>query len=428
MFSSALGSDCSDPAKAHLVVPALKSVGNIGFFPEPAVLARCARSKTNSVEVRVTALQASRRFSCHNLEKTSVFYDLLQDTSDDSEVRITAFLSLMRCSDLSEQFAQFASTKLAALLLNEPDQQVISFIIDYGKERGLTSILNAVLDDPAIRHKFYANFKEVSWNNYKYQYNVLRDGAVELDTSVIFTPQTWLPRSIYFNVTLHAFGASVNGLEANLRLEGLDEALKAAVVDKLTSEKFMKRVLAEPEKLIDILQVVAAKLNYKQEAAKVSLSLRVYGNDVFYSNIDNKENFMRLAKFVKNPRDTLLYRQVETIKNVFFIDTTIRQPLVNGLTFSRHLGISASALLSKKSSKESEDGLRFDVDNLWSVAGSFTGTFEVNVNPEQKLALKKKSLGSARLKAKVSGFKKDGHWQYNMELSPMTQIPLVRVE
>jgi hypothetical protein len=101
---------------------------------------------------------------------------------------------------------------------------------------------------------------------------------------------------------------------------------------------------------------------------------------------------------------------------------------VNGLTFSRHLGISASALLSKKSSKESEDGLRFDVDNLWSVSGSFTGTFEVNVNPEQKLALKKKSLGSARLKAKVSGFKKDGHWQYNMELSPMTQIPLVRVE
>ncbi len=378
--------------------------------------------------MRVSALQASRRFSCQNLEKTTVFYDLLQDTTDDSEVRITSFVNMMRCSDLSEQFAQFASTKLADFLLNEQDQQVITFIIDYGKERGLTTILNAALDDPRIRHKFSVNFKELSWNNFQYKYNVMRDGAVEVDTSVVYTPQTWIPRSVNFNVTLHAFGVSVNGIEANLRMEGLDEALKAALVDKLTSEKFMKRVLAEPEKLIDILQVVASKLNYKQEAAKVTLSLRVYGNDVFYSNIDKKENFMRLVKFVKSPRQTLLYRQVETIKNVFFVDTAIRQPLVNGFTFNRYLDISASALLSKHSNKEQDDELKFNVNNFWSVSGSFTGTFEVNVNADQKLSLKKKSLGNARLKAKVNGFKKDGHWQYNMELSPMTQIPLVRLE
>jgi hypothetical protein len=428
VFTSALGTDCSDATKSQVVVAALKSVGNIGFFSDPAVLAKCARNKTNTVEVRVTAVQASRRFTCSNLEKTSVFYNLLEDTTDDTEVRITAFINMMRCSDNSELFAQFASTKLADFLLNEEDQQVLSFVIDYGKEHGLTSILNAALDDPRVRQKFSVNFKELSWNNYKYKYNVMRDGAVEVETSVIFTPKTWIPRSIYFNVTMHAFGASISAIEANLRLEGLDEVLKATLIDKLTSDKFMKRVMAEPEKLIEILQILSSKLNYAEEAAKVTLSFRVYGNDVFYSNIDSKENFMKLANFLKSPRQTILYRQVETIKNMLFIDTSIRQPLINGLSFVKYLDISASALLSKKSTKDQDEQLNFNVDNFWSISGSVTGTYEVNVNTEKKLSLKKKSFVNARVKAKVQGFKKEGHWQYNMDLSPMKQIPLITAD
>ena len=255
-----MGTDCSDATKSEVVVVALKSVGNIGFFSDPAVLAKCARNKANSIEVRVTAVQASRRFTCSNLEKTTVFYDLLEDATDDTEVRITAFVNMMRCSDNSELFAQFASNKLADFLLNEEDQQVLSFVIDYGKEHGLSTILNAALDDPRIRQKFSVNFKELSWNNYKYKYNVMRDGAVEVDTSVIFTPKTWVPRSIYFNVTMHAFGASISAIEANLRLEGLDEVLKAAVIDKLTSEKFMKRVMSDPEQLIEVLQILSSKV------------------------------------------------------------------------------------------------------------------------------------------------------------------------
>ena len=63
-----------------------------------------------------------------------------------------------------------------------------------------------------------------------------------------------------------------------------------------------------------------------------------------------------------------------------------------------------------------------------SASGSFTGTYEVSVNTDTKLSLRKKSFLNARLKAKVQGFKKEGHWQYNMDLSPMTQIPLITAE
>ncbi len=136
----------------------------------------------------------------------------------------------------------------------------MTFVIDYGKEHGLTTILNAVLNDPRIKEKFSVNFKEMSWNNYQFKYNIMRDSAIEVETSVIYTPKTFIPRSIRLNATMHMFGMSVNFMEANIRLEGLDEILKASIIDKLKSEKFMKRIMQKPEQLIDILNIVADKV------------------------------------------------------------------------------------------------------------------------------------------------------------------------
>ena len=101
--------------------------------------------------------------------------------------------------------------------------KVFTYIVDYGKERGLTGLLNVVLADPEIKEKFAVNFKEQSWNNYKYKYSVLRDGAVEVDTSVIYTAKTFLPRSVNFNFTIHVHGMSVNFMDLTLRMEGMDD-------------------------------------------------------------------------------------------------------------------------------------------------------------------------------------------------------------
>ena len=144
--------------------------------------------------------------------------------------------------------------------LQIPIFQVLTFVIDYGKERSLTAILNPVLNDPRIKEKFAVNFKEVSWNNFRYEYSLARDSAVEVDTSVIYTSKTFIPRSVQFNLTLHAFGGSVNFLTAHLRLQGLDEALQGFLIDKLTSEKLMKKLMEKPEQLLDILKLVASKV------------------------------------------------------------------------------------------------------------------------------------------------------------------------
>ena len=262
VFSQILGEDCSSEDKKHVVVTSLKSIGNIGYFKESQVLEKCASNKANEIETRVNAIQALRRFKCVDQELLTENYNLLQDIKEDSEIRINAFLSIMKCSDESENFSIFAKNDLNNFLIKEEDSQVLSFIIDYGKEHAITSLLNVALNEPTVKSKFTTNLKTHSWNNYRYKYNVVRDSAVEVETSVIYTAKTWIPRSINYNVTLHMFGASFNFLDANLRLEGLNEILKAVIIDKLTSEKLLQRVMEKPEELIEILKVVADKVNY----------------------------------------------------------------------------------------------------------------------------------------------------------------------
>ncbi len=114
-----------------MVVSSLKAIGNIGYFGNSNLLANCAVKKDNSMEIRVSAIQALRRFSCNQLEGLDHVYTLLQNPDEDTELRINSFLTIMRCSEDSQRFEQFAQTKLADFLLNEKDIQVNNYEDDY---------------------------------------------------------------------------------------------------------------------------------------------------------------------------------------------------------------------------------------------------------------------------------------------------------
>jgi hypothetical protein len=120
--------------------------------------------------------------------------------------------------------------------------------------------LNPVLSNPEIKQKLQINFKEFSWNNYRFRYDIQRDAAIEVDTSIIYTPKTFIPRSVNFNLTGHGFGLRLNAIDLQVRLEGLDEILKGLFVDKLSSETLMKRLSENPEQLLDILKILADKV------------------------------------------------------------------------------------------------------------------------------------------------------------------------
>ncbi len=251
-----MASQCNDASKKDLVSTTLKAIGNIGSF-NAELLSQCAANKQISLEARVNAIQAFRDFSC---SKVASLTSILSDLEEDTELRINAFLVLAKCADdqvLSKEFEE----RLPAFLDRETNIQVLTFIVDYAKERGLTTLLNAILSNQKVKERFSVNFKELSWNRYRYRHSFLRDGALETDFSVIYTPNTFLPRSIKFNVTLHLHGMSVNFLDGTLRMEGISDVLKGLLVDKLTADKLIEQLMRGQAELISLLQVVADKVS-----------------------------------------------------------------------------------------------------------------------------------------------------------------------
>jgi hypothetical protein len=118
-----LGTNCQDSKNKNFVAVSLKSIENIGHVKDLNVLDKCASTKSNSLEVRVSAIQALRRFSCSRIENLNTHYKILNDSKDDAEVRIKAFISLVKCAN-SKKFQKFASQALGEFLEKEEDYQV----------------------------------------------------------------------------------------------------------------------------------------------------------------------------------------------------------------------------------------------------------------------------------------------------------------
>jgi hypothetical protein len=432
-LSANLGSNCADARNQDLVVVTLKSIGNIGYFKDLNKLTECLENTKNSYEVRVSAIQAFRRFSCDTLAQpnSQALRSVLKNQEEDTELRINAFQLIVQCSE-HPLFLELARDQLPKLLDSESNLQFLTYVVDYAKEHGLTVLLNPILSNPKLRDRFSVNFKELSWNNFKYRYSLARDGAIELDTSVIYTSdRSFVPRSVRFNGTLHLFGLSVNFLDATLRLEGMDSVLKAALVDKLTGDALLQQLRQAPEQLLDLVRAVVEKLNYSKDKPYVSLSLKLYGSEIFFSELNTPEKLLIVGKFLRNPREELLYAQTDLIRNVFLIDSNVRQPLANGFEFNTFLDVSASLLIQKQSSKNDlSDGRReFVLNNLHGLSFSVNRRFEVHLTDLQsRLALKKKSVTNLRLRLDGSGTKAPGAAEYILNLTQGKDIPLLVVE
>lgn len=124
-ISDNLGTDCSDSSNKELVTVSLKAIGNAGFAKDDATLVKCAKNAKNSMEVRVSALQAFRRIPCDKIgAQIAGIGGILKDGSEEAELRITAFQTLAKCHD-SDKFEEAGKRAIPEFLEQEKDIQVI---------------------------------------------------------------------------------------------------------------------------------------------------------------------------------------------------------------------------------------------------------------------------------------------------------------
>nr|XP_057943014.1 uncharacterized protein LOC131138235 isoform X3 [Doryrhamphus excisus] len=206
------------------LVYVMKSVGNMGvaaphFIP---LLNRCVLSPSAPLELRLAAIKAFRRFDCS--ANKSVLLQLYRSPPEDAEVRIAAYQQLMRCPDPN------VLEGVKVTLRNETSSQVGSFVWSHltnilRSEDPMKQTLIGSLPDDIISRDFEAEFlKYSSYSDYTLTSGM---GLTNVETSVIFSPKSFLPRSVTTNLTVYFHGRASNLLEMDLRIENAEPLVKS---------------------------------------------------------------------------------------------------------------------------------------------------------------------------------------------------------
>ncbi|XP_068995564.1 uncharacterized protein [Embiotoca jacksoni] len=217
------GCERQEPTRVKEIFHVLKSVGNAGLSASAFIplLNRCMLGHSTALELRLAAIQAFRRFPCS--ADRSVLLQLYGSSQEDIEVRIAAYQQLMHFPDQDV----FEVVKMT--LRDETSSQVGSFVCSH-----LTSILRSEdpmkqaliesLPDDIISRDFEAEFlKYSSYSDYTVSSGI---GIVNVETSLIFSPKSFLPSSASANLTVYFHGRAHNLLEVDLHVENAEPLLK----------------------------------------------------------------------------------------------------------------------------------------------------------------------------------------------------------
>ncbi|CAM9777170.1 unnamed protein product [Lampetra fluviatilis] len=228
--------DCSPRGREarEQALLALKALGNAGLAGGATlapVLARCARARGpgSSLELRLAAVDAFRRIPCE--ADRGALVELYRDERDEAEVRIAAYLLAMRCPSPDVLLTVRLTQR------NESSQQVASFVWSH-----LTQLLDS--SDPA-EAALRRLLKDAGlpppgpdadlsrWRYSRYAEATLRSGpaarpqaAAILQSSLVFSPDSFVPRSLSLNLTVNAMGQSLNLLELSGRVENVEPLLE----------------------------------------------------------------------------------------------------------------------------------------------------------------------------------------------------------
>ncbi|KAG0718526.1 Apolipophorin [Chionoecetes opilio] len=343
-----LGSACravNEDQKIKILV-ALRALGNAGRWVNAnRVLEQCYIEYHNDMEVRVAAIEAWRHTPCeYDRSNLLVAY---QDDTQDSELRIAAYLSLMTCPTP----AVVAAVK--DRLTSEGVNQVGSFVWTHltnlqesaapGKEWA-----RVLLGEELLANKFSTEALRFS-RNYESSFftKELNLGAA-VESNVIFGSKSFLPRSGMLNLTLDLFGESVNLFEVGGRIEGFETYLERLFgPDGYFPEDTVAAALKgmRQQKRETDATTLEQFLEEATDEPRGSYYLRLFGNDVHYRHFrDLSGNGPALSSPLALLMELARGGNVDYTKSYQLLDTHYSVATVSGLPLT--LGVKSTATVA----------------------------------------------------------------------------------
>lgn len=264
------------------------------------------------------------------------------------------------------------ANKLSEFLETEPVNQVGSFVTSYLRNLRSSSNpdkehLRDVLYNVKPRKKFPFDVRKFSRNHeFSYNFDALSTSA-SVESNVLFSQKSYLPRSVNLNLTTEVFGHAFNLFELNVRGENLERAyekyfgpkgyfsthkpmevvrdathvykeVRDRVKDKYSnfvsrSRRSVSR--ADTDNFASKVKLYNSKLDYNVD---LDLSLRVLGNELSWVNVEDVETPFtpnevvdKLSHFVESNLGKVKDLNKDYKNHFHFLDTQLTYPTSMGL-------------------------------------------------------------------------------------------------
>ncbi|KAK3093078.1 hypothetical protein FSP39_010780 [Pinctada imbricata] len=335
-----------DDNNVENVVVTLRALGNAGYISNVLpTINSCLTRKENPMEVRIAAAESFRRASC-DTDKSDI-EGIFKNVEEDSELRIAAYLALMECpSD-----AVLRTVKIT--LENEEVNQVGSFVWSHltnlmETSNPLKQEVRSIIEDETLKKEFDLDKRKFS-RNYEWSFflDKLNTGA-SVESNMIWSSKSFIPRSLMANLTVDLFGQSINLLEVGGRIEGLEYFLETYFgPNGYFAEKTVKEATKQVVKGIDSRKMNKLDLQFASEMDKLkgTLYMRIFGNDIRYKSFRGSQdlfsgsniNILELLISLSKQHDYTF------TQNVMFLDSGIIIPTAAG--FPMNLTLNGTATM-----------------------------------------------------------------------------------
>uniref|UniRef100_A0A182NT55 Vitellogenin domain-containing protein n=1 Tax=Anopheles dirus TaxID=7168 RepID=A0A182NT55_9DIPT len=407
-----------DRRKRESVIVVLMALNNMGVVNKRFnyELRSIIESDRYPTEVRVEAVNVYRRSDCTHTK--DYFLKVYSTFQLDTEVRIAAYLQAMRCPD-------YLSVKLIKhVLKTEEVNQVGSFVWSHlnnlAKSASPVRVeAQGLLAENDLGKKFRLDVRKFSRN---YEQTLFFDEynfGMTVDSNVVFSTESYLPRSVRLNLTTDLFGESINFLELNVRFTGLEDSVhhlfgpNGTYSARMVNEKLMSYIkyLRQyvPARVLELFEddqvwnedmdaagedarqkrdtaqrlpaVIAREIQSEVDQLgyhlknnfgkpQITVGVKVFGNEMMY----HTEGLKLFKQETLKKQIAMLFsgKEMSYTKSAVFLDTSYDVPLSSGLPLALGIVGASSVDLRMTGTVRAFDVFRFMADIEGKVKPSVT--------------------------------------------------------
>jgi hypothetical protein len=314
------------------MMTALRALGNAGLAASTvtSTLDRCAMNDDIPTAVRVAAINAFRRIECTPSNRENMLR-LLEKREADSELRINAYLAAMKCVD--DRTLQRVQTVLESEEINQVGSFIWTHLTNLQETSSpLKSQIREITENIELQKQFDVDKRKFSRNIELSSFSDLLNAGANLESNLIWSANSFVPRSAMVNLTVDMFGQSVNLLEVGGRVQGIEDLL-----EKLFGpEKEMDNILNREKRALirdDVLNTIDRKFDKKVDSDQLSYYLRIFGNDVraadiYRFDLDSiKSRFNFLDWLIELAKE----HSIDVTRNFHFLDASLAVPTGTGM-------------------------------------------------------------------------------------------------